>query len=58
MEVFRRVLKPTTAMTVIVTYRADGRLSLTGTGRHGSGQVYGYLTIAAIMLRGLLLICL
>lgn len=44
MEVFRRVLKPTTATTVTVTYRADGRLSLTGTGRHGSGQVYEYLT--------------
>lgn len=43
-EVFRRVLKPTTAMTVTLTYKADGRLSFVGTGRHGSGQVYEYLT--------------
>ena len=43
-EVFRRVIQPTTSMKVTITYRADGRLSLVGSGRHGSGQVYEYLT--------------
>lgn len=42
-EIFKRVLKPTTAMTVTLTYSADGRLSFIGTGRHGSGQVVKYL---------------
>lgn len=39
-EVFRRVIQPTTSMKVTITYIADGRLSLVGSGRHGSGQVY------------------
>ena len=43
-EVFRRVIQPTTSIKVTITYRADGRLSLVGSGRHGSGQVYEYLT--------------
>ena len=43
-EEFRRVIQPTTSMKVTITYRADGRLSLVGSGRHGSGQVYEYLT--------------
>lgn len=43
-EVFRRVIHPTTSMEVTITYRADGRLSLAGSGRHGSGQVYEHLT--------------
>lgn len=43
-EVFRRVIHPTTSMEVTITYRADGRLSLVGSGRHGSGQVYEHLT--------------
>lgn len=43
-EVFRRILKPTTAMQVTLTYSADGRLSFIGSGRHGSGQVFDHLT--------------
>ena len=31
-------------MTVCLTYDDGGRLSITGTGRHGSGQVFKYLT--------------
>lgn len=43
-EKYKRVLRPTTSMTVTITYSSDGRLSFVGTGRHGSGQVYEYLT--------------
>lgn len=44
-ECFKRVLRPTTSMIVTVTYSEDGRLSLVGKDyRHGSGQVYEYLT--------------
>lgn len=43
-EVFQRVVKPTTSMSVIITYRNHSRLSLMGTGRYGSGQVYEHLT--------------
>lgn len=43
-EVFTRVVKPTTSMSVTITYNADGGLSLYGNGRHGSGQTFEYLT--------------
>lgn len=45
--IFKRVLKPTTSMTVTLTYNVcdSGRLSFVGRDyRHGSGQVYEYLT--------------
>ena len=42
-EIFKRVLKPTTKMTVTITY-SEGQLSFTGTGWHGSGQVVEHLT--------------
>lgn len=40
---FQRVLRPTTACAVLITYTEDGRLSFYGSGRHGSGQVSGHL---------------
>lgn len=43
-EIFRREITPTTAMSVTITYKSDGQLSLMGSGRHGSGQVSEYLT--------------
>ena len=42
-ETFKRVLRPTTACAVTITYTESGRLSFVGSGRHGSGQVSGYL---------------
>lgn len=41
-EVFKRVVKPTTSMTVEISF-SDGELSLVGYGRHGSGQVYEHI---------------
>lgn len=43
-ESFKRVVRPTTAISVTIIYTSDGRLSLSGAGRHGCGQVYEYLT--------------
>lgn len=42
---FERVIQPVTSMRVTIRYdTGKGRLSLVGNGRHGSGQVYEYLT--------------
>jgi len=41
---FERVIRPVTSTKVFIHYDADkGRLSITGKGRHGVGQVYEYL---------------
>lgn len=40
---FQRILRPTTACAVAITYTEDSRLSFYGSGRHGSGQVSEYL---------------